>query len=71
MPTRLQVNIQPDTLTFTDLLLVEQMLRNFLSCFKVLGWRWNSLPNNIKDAPKFNVFKRLIKPFLSVIQGAG
>ena len=46
IPTRLQVNIQPDTLTFTDLILVEQMLRNFLSCFKVLESRWNSLLNN-------------------------
>ena len=28
--------IQPDTLTFTDLILVEQILRNFPSSFKVL-----------------------------------
>ena len=27
---------------------------------------WNSLPNNIKNAPTFNIFKRVIKPFLRV-----
>ena len=32
------MNIQPDTLTFTDLILVEQILRNFRSCFKVLEY---------------------------------
>ena len=31
---------------------------------------WNSLPNNIKAAPTFNAFKRLIKPFLRVRQNA-
>ena len=31
---------------------------------------WNSLPNNIKAAPSFNAFKRLIKPFLRVRQNA-
>ena len=29
---------------------------------------WNSLPNNIKNAPTFNIFKRVIKPFLRVRQ---
>ena len=29
---------------------------------------WNSLPNNIKNAPTFNIFKRVIKPFLRVTQ---
>ena len=29
---------------------------------------WNSLPNNIKNTPTFNIFKRLIKPFLRVRQ---
>ena len=28
----------------------------------------NSLPNNIKNAPTFNIFKRVIKPFLRVRQ---
>ena len=28
---------------------------------------WNSLPNNIKNDPAFNIFKRVIKPFLRVI----
>ena len=29
---------------------------------------WNSLPNNIKNAPAFKMFKRVIKPFLRVRQ---
>ena len=29
---------------------------------------WNSLPNNIKHAPTFNIFKLVIKPFLRVRQ---
>ena len=29
---------------------------------------WNSLPNNTKNAPTFNIFKRVIKPFLRVRQ---
>ena len=28
---------------------------------------WNSLPKNIKNDPAFNIFKRVIKPFLRVI----
>ena len=31
-------NIQQDTLTFTDLIPVEQILKNFPSCFKVLEY---------------------------------
>ena len=31
---------------------------------------WNVLPNNIKNAPTFNIFKRVIKPFLRVRQDA-
>ena len=31
---------------------------------------WNSLPNNIKHAPTFNIFKRVIKTFLRVRQDA-
>ena len=27
---------------------------------------WNSLPSNIKNAPTFNIFKHVIKPFLRV-----
>ena len=30
----------------------------------------NSLPNNIKNAPTFNIFKPVIKPFLRVRQDA-
>ena len=33
------INIRLDTLTFTDIILVEQILRNFRSCFKVLEYR--------------------------------
>ena len=29
---------------------------------------WNSLPSNIKNAPTFNIFKRVIKPFLRARQ---
>ena len=32
------INIQPDTLTFTDLKPVEQILKKFRSCFKVLEY---------------------------------
>ena len=31
---------------------------------------WNSLPDNIKNAPCFSIFKRVIKPFLRVRQNA-
>ena len=31
---------------------------------------WNSLPNDIKNAPSFSLFKRVIKPFLRVRQNA-
>ena len=31
---------------------------------------WNSLPSNIKNASTFNIFKRVIKPFLRVRQDA-
>ena len=31
---------------------------------------WNSLPNDIKNAPSFGIFKRVIKPFLRVRQNA-
>ena len=31
---------------------------------------WNSLPNDIKNAPAFSIFKRVIKPFLRVRQNA-
>ena len=32
------IDIQQDTLTFTDLISVEQILKNFRSCFKVLEY---------------------------------
>ena len=62
------INIQQDTLTFTDLIPVEQIdIKKFSILFQ--GPRiWNSLPNNIKNAPTFNIFKRVIKPFLRVRQ---
>ena len=31
---------------------------------------WNSLPIDIKNAPTFSIFKRMIKPFLRVRQNA-
>ena len=31
---------------------------------------WNSLPNDIKNAPSFSIFKRMIKPFLRIRQNA-
>ena len=38
-------------------------IKKFLILFQ--GPRiWNSLPSNIKNAPTFNIFKRVIKPFL-------
>ena len=44
-------------------------IKQFLILFQ--GPRiWNSPPNNIKAAPTFNAFKRLIKPFLRVRQNA-
>ena len=47
----------------------EPKLRNFRCCFKVLEYRI-LYRSNIKDAPTFNVFKRLIKPFLRVRKDA-
>ena len=42
-------------------------IKKFLILFQ--GPRiWNSLPSNIKNAPAFNIFKRVIKPFLRVRQ---
>ena len=47
------INIQQDTLTFTHLIPVDQILKKKLILFQ--GPRiWNSLPNNIKNAPTFN-----------------
>ena len=61
------INIQQDTLTFTDFIPVEQISKKFSILFQ--GPRiWNSLPSNIKNAPTFNIFKLVIKPFLRVRQ---
>ena len=50
---------------FNDPTPVEQILKKNPILFQ--GPRiWNSLPNNIKNAPTFNIFKRVIKPFLRV-----
>ena len=49
------INIQPDTLTFTDLILVNQILRNFRSCFKVLE---HGILYRIRNFLEMN-FKRL------------
>ena len=51
------INIQQDTLTDT--------CRTNIKKFSILfqGPRiWNSLPNDIKNAPSFSIFKRVIKP---------
>ena len=41
------------------------------NCRQVYLFRiWNSLPNDIKNAPSFSIFKRVIKPFLRVRQNA-
>ena len=66
------INIQQDTLTFTDLIPVEQLLKKISILFQ--GPRmWNSLPKDIKNAPSFSInysIKRVIKPFLRVRQNA-
>ena len=63
------INIQQYTLTFTDLIHVEQKLKKISILFQ--GPRiWNSLPSDIKNAPSFNIFKRVIKPFLRVRHNA-
>ena len=63
------MNIQQGTLTFTNLTPVEQNIKKFSILFQ--GPRiWNSLPNDIKNAPSFSIFKRVIKPFLRVRQNA-
>ena len=36
------MNTQQDTLTFTDLIPVEQILKKFRSCFKVIHYRMTS-----------------------------
>ena len=49
------INIQQDTLTFTDLIPVEQLLKKISILFQ--GPRmWNSLPKDIKNAPSFSIF---------------
>ena len=61
------IDIQQDTLTFTDLMPVQQIFKKIPILFQGLKM-WNSLPNNIKNAPTFNILKRVIKPFLRVRQ---
>ena len=51
---------------FTDLITVEQIFSILFQSPRML----NSLPNNIKNAPTFNVFKHVIKPFLMARQDA-
>ena len=64
------INIQQDTLTFTDLIPVEQLLKKISILFQ--GPRmWNSLPKDIKNALLLVYsIKRVIKPFLRVRQNA-
>ena len=62
------INIQQDTLTFTDLIPVEQIdIKKFSILFQGPGI-WSLFPSNIKNAPTFNIFKCVIKPFLRVRQ---
>ena len=60
------INFQQDALIFTDLMPVEQISKKFLSCFEVL--ESGTITDNIKNAPTFNSFKRVIKPFLRARQ---
>ena len=62
------INIQQDTLTFTDLTPVEQILKNFRSCFKVLEYGIHY--RTTSKTPRLLIFKRVIKPFLRVRQDA-
>ena len=57
------INIQPDTLTFTDLIPVEQLLKKFRSSFKFIS-------EQHQKCPTFNIFKRVINAFLRVRQDA-
>ena len=52
-------NIQPDTLTFTDLRPVEQILKKIRSGLKVLEYGFIT--------EQHHIFKRVIKPFKRVI----
>ena len=57
------INIQPDTLTFTDLIPVEQLLKKFRSSFKFIS-------EQHQKCPTFNICKRVINAFLRVRQDA-
>ena len=59
------INIQQDTLTFTDLIPVEQILKNFRSCFKVLEYGIHYRTTS-KTPRLLNIFKGVIKRFLWV-----
>ena len=56
------INIQQDTLTFTDLIPVEQILKNFQSCFKVLEYGIHYRTTS-KTPRLLNIFKGVIKRF--------
>ena len=63
------INIQPDTLDFYRPHTWRTNIKKFSILFQ--GSRiWNSLPNNIINAPTLNIFRRVIKPFLRVRQDA-
>ena len=53
------INIQRDTLTFTDLIHVEQILKKIQSCFNVLEYGIHYRTTQ-KNASTFNIFKRVI-----------
>ena len=58
------MNIQQDTLTFTCIA-VEQISKNFRSCFKVLEYGIHYQATS-KTLRLLIIFKRVIKPFLRV-----
>ena len=62
------INIQPDTLTFTDLRPVEQISKKFPVGLKVLEYGIHYLTTS--KTPRLLIFKRVIKPFLRVRQDA-
>ena len=48
---------------------IDQLCANIFLTGQFQGPRiWNSLPIDIKNAPTFSMFKRMIKPFLRVRQ---
>ena len=65
------INIQQDTPTITGLIPVEQILKNFQYCSKVLEYGIHYRPTSkMLRNLTFSIFKRTIKSFLRVRQNA-